>query len=231
MVKRLLLNQRGSIAPFGISLLMVVVILAVAILEREWVNYQLILAAQTADFAAESAGRMHEAYATIRVRYFQEWYTTETLCVLPDPLDPTVCLASDTWRERHTRTRTEYFHHQRVRELTGDGWKQVAGCDEDALRPNWLCTSVTVEQQEITFSEDAEAMGRQIFFRNWRNRPTAWIEADSQSLHFTFNTATGLVTAHAEVELRPMFGMVAWTHRVWVQGAAVAKAERLAIVN
>lgn len=221
MLRHLLSDRKGSIAPVGVTLLATVVILAAVILEREWINYQLALAQQTADFAAEAAGHMHEAYATINVDYYQYWYDYVPVCLTFD--DQGNCIPT-LWPVLRTETQTRQFT-AREKDLIGNGWREVAGCSDSALSPNWLCTHVEELDSPaptVVFNQQTESVGRTVFLRNWKNTAAARV-VDDDRVSVTAQGGQGKVIVTAEIELRPLFGLAAWTERVQVHGAAVTK--------
>jgi hypothetical protein len=211
-------DERGSVSPLWVALVVVVMILATAILEREWVNYKLRLASQTADFAAEAGGRAHEAWAKVTVSRYQYWWETVTDCIEQD--DQGGCIS---WE-----TRDEYHDQRSTREITDRekiiqvNWRALADCGTDGLAPNWQCNGNPASYENdrwVIFAAETEEASRQTFTVNWQDQNAAVVE----NLWVAADAGRRKVIVQVDILMRPLFGIGFWTERVTVRGAAVVK--------
>lgn len=220
MWSRLTQEERGSISPVWVSMVVVVLILATAILEREWVNYKLKLAEQTADLAAEAGAHVHEASLSISVNRYQYWYTSEAYCTEMDA--KWICKHWDYRDVFHSRSDTVQVSG-REKDLR-QNWRGLANCGASVYAPDWMCVGTpTITGRSVTFADDAPQAVQQTFHANWIDHHAAAVP----NVQVVCDGASRKVTVRVDLVLRPLFGLGVWEVTVPVHGAAVVKLSPL----
>lgn len=218
-------SERGSVTPVWVFILGMVVLLGVAVVEREWANYKLKMLEQTLDFAAEAAGRTHEGYAWVDVPVQQYYYVNE--CVEQD-LDG-VCIYEPVLHGPEPDVR----HIQGNPTELEANWRALAQCGSDPMAPNWECLTPVVTRYEMRFTIDTDRTATQTFWGNWRNQPTAFVHPSSLTIspgpQQDFLSPARYMDVSAEIEMRPLFGLVPWVHSTWKRGRAVVRLHELVL--
>lgn len=159
-------RQAGSITPVWLTLVMATLFLLILFVDREWVNYQLRKAKQTADFAAEAGA------ATAQITY-KLWIEGEEghLILVPDPnckvgeiCDPVEQWSARPWSTTCSGTLTE---------LTGSGWIRHCGCNIGSAQYYLTCFRPRELSPDVQFPATADATATATFNANWVDRPNS----------------------------------------------------------
>jgi|GEM_PF-4848942 len=215
--------QRGSVSPVFAMVLMVVILLLGAVLDREWLNFKMHLAEEIADFAAESGARRAEVWDAIVVRVRQVQYSTTERCVdpsIPNPLDP-ACPGT----ELVTTSTTRYDSRPVVAEeqvLLRD-WKALARCGSDPVEPNWSCESVLVDDRWFVYPSGTERLMRQVFEENWQDQPLSHLVNPTPII----DAGEGLTKVRVIVDISSVTGLLGWRRNMEITGAAKSRMEPL----
>ncbi len=211
-------GERGSVSPVFLALCWIVLLLLGAFLERDWANYTMKMAEQTADFAAEAGGRTHIDWAVLKVRGRQLYTEWVTVCDVKDEETGT-CLESH--QEPRTRHRYRTWTVQvNVRELlaAGDHWGRLVGCKRSqAWKPEFQCVEAVAIDRYIQFPALAEEVVRTTFAANWPNRPAAKATVTDVCL----NAGTREVQVTVNLRVRSLLGLIPWEEERRVTGHAV----------
>jgi hypothetical protein len=195
------MTQRGSVSPVFAMVLMVVILLLGAFLDREWLYYKLHLAETIADFAAESGARTAEVWDRIEVTKYQYWYVPEPLC--HDPPDCT---------QRGIIMRLESTVHSQIVEARDEeirsNWPALAGCGSNAEAPNWKCINVRQIDRRIEYPAETAALVEQVFRSNWQDQPLA--RASNHRIELV--AQRGMVNFHIDIDIRSVTGLMGWRH-------------------
>lgn len=207
-------NQQGSVSPVLAMLLMVVLLLLGAFLDREWLNFKLFLAQEIADFAAESGARTAQVWDTIRITRRQIEYVPSSIC-----LDLPAC----TKRQTILQTVTHWSYpvltaeeQQLLRE-----WRSQAGCSADPEAPNWSCEGVEVLRREIRYPSQTDYVMRTVFSSNWKDQQLARLV----TLDTHVNANERLVRVEATVEIRSVTGLMGWQRSTRIVGSAITRID------
>lgn len=223
MWRNIIRDQRGSVSAVFIALLIVVVLLTVAFLEREWANYILKMAEQTADFAAEAAARAHVVKDTVTVDR-THWVWVD--CPLDINGNPT-CLGywSPVYDQLH-------FDQMPEEELLGN-WSSMTGCGGDPFADGFRCSTL-IDERRIEFSGATDAIAEDVWTLNWPQR--AHVSAVLNQVEYS-GSADGKVSwsrvvyVSVDLDIGSLFGVIPWEHRVPVTGAAAVKMRPLVLPN
>ncbi|HYG60782.1 MAG TPA: hypothetical protein VD902_22120 [Symbiobacteriaceae bacterium] len=222
-----LTSERGSVAPMFVAILVIVLTLIIAVVDREWVNYMLKLAEQTADFAAEAGASPESRDIKATVTTTRRQKHLETYCAR---WEQDICVETGTdvvWEHQElTRTRP-------ITDFEED-WREIFGCSptDSAWRPAWKCDPPKVDAYDITFNAQSTTRAEQTLRRNWKDRPRAHLMGDDvvqtiKTHHLSaYDVDTAQVTVYAHVELRSLFFVLKpWP--VTVKGASTVRFEPL----
>lgn len=211
-------SQRGSVAPVFTVLVGVVLVLIMAVLDREWTNYMLKLADQTADFAAEAGAAPQHREVRLRVSTIrrQYWQVPREVCLAYDELG--VC--TDLTYELDTFWRDEPVTEDRPEQEFRENWREVFGCspDDNSLAPNWACDRPHLVENYMIFRDGSARQADTAFRRNWRDRPRAGLT----SLGISHNAATRQIWVQGQIEVASLFGLFA-PRRMNFGGSAVVQ--------
>ncbi|HWI52476.1 MAG TPA: hypothetical protein VNT01_10095 [Symbiobacteriaceae bacterium] len=216
-------HQRGSVSPVFAMVLMVVILLLGAVLDREWLNFKMHLAEEIADFAAESGARRAEVWDAIVVTRRQVQYSTTESCVdptIPSPLDP-ACPG----KELVTTSSTVFSDKLVVAEeqaLLRD-WKAQAECGSDPVEPNWSCESVRIGTRWFVYPSGTVGLMDQVFRQNWQDQPLAHLVSANPIV----DAGEGLTKVTVKVEISSVTGLLGWRRNVDITGAAKSRMEPL----
>lgn len=215
-------DQRGSVSPVFLSLLSLCLLLLAVFLDREWANYMMKLAEQTADFAAEAGAKAHQSWADVEMTKRQVRHFSETYCIAWDEEEEELCI--DTAERQWTETywdwvRADIRHEELLRDQS---WKErYFQCGESATYPAWECfyAQLVGEEEWLIYTEEAEPLALATFDMNWRPRSAVTV------LNRRFDPQAGakMVRLHATLEIRSLFGMLGWRRNVEIIGAAVTQ--------
>lgn len=217
-VLRWLGDERGSISPVFVTLLTAVLLLFYAVLEREWFNYNLEMAIQTADFAAQVAGRAHRAYATLRVSRLQYYFEDYYIC---DQVDAKTNACTKGHWETRTHSRWSYpVKVVPVDQLLAleDNWISLFESQRaTAYAPNWQFQGVQVLSQHLEYQEVAEEVARTTFISNWPGHASAEATVESV-LPMSNGNAIEMVV---NLRTKSLMGILPWQHQQLIYGRAV----------
>lgn len=207
-----------------------VILLGVAIIDREWVNYKLKLLEQSLDLAAEAGGQDHQLHAKIQVTRRQFRIVKEKVCEETDANK--VCTK---WKEVQ-KILGPFFDYtvieDRQRELEGVKWKDKIKCDPTPMEPQWECTEVKILERRLTFRPQAEQYAVDTLRANWRDHPSAklinWYS--SQYPMGSQLEPAGVSQVTATIRLRMLFGLAPWTADKLIQGGAVVKVKEMELI-
>ncbi|MDF2628850.1 MAG: hypothetical protein K0R39_2681 [Symbiobacteriaceae bacterium] len=208
-------KERGSVSPVFILILMVVMLLLGAFLDREWLNYKIHLADNIADFAAESGARTAEVWAEIRVTKYQYWFVPVTVCV--DEKCTVTSIRMDFQSTTETKVVTDKDAEIRR------NWPALAECGSNAEAPNWKCTSAEKVRQWVEYPASTKDLAEGVFRANWRDQSLArWTHLEA-----TPRADRGLVDVEVTLEIRSVTGLVGWRHTLTRTGSAASRIEPL----
>lgn len=196
-------SQRGSITPVFTVLFGVVLILIMAVLDREWTNYMLKLADQTADFAAEAGAAPQHREVRLRVSTIrrQYWQESREVCLAYDGNQ--VC--TDRTYELDTFWREEPVTADRPVQVFRENWREVFGCTPgtEALAPNWACDLPYLVEDYMLFTVGSTYQADDTFRRNWQDKPRASL----RELSVSHNAATRQIWVQGQLEVESLFGL------------------------
>lgn len=209
-------TERGSVSPVFIMVLMVVILLLGAFLDREWLYYKIHLAENIADFAAESGARTAEVWDTLEVTRYQYWYVPTPVCH-----DPPACTVRgvEMRLESDVDVQTVVAMDDEIR----SHWPAIAGCGSYAEAPNWKCINVRVVERRVEYPAGTPSLVEQVFRANWKDQPLAR----------AFNPRVDLVAQkrmvdfHIDIEIRSVTGLIGWRHTIQRTGSAITRMEPL----
>ncbi|HYF80799.1 MAG TPA: hypothetical protein VD973_27120 [Symbiobacteriaceae bacterium] len=209
-------RERGSVSPVFAMVLMVVILLLGAFLDREWLLYKIHLAENLADFAAESGARTAEVWDRIEVTKYQYWYVPEPVCH-----DPPACT------QRGIKMRLESAVGSQIVEAKDDeirsNWPALAGCGSNAEAPNWKCVNVRLVSRRVEYPAGTADLVAQVFQANWKDQPLA----RALSPRVEFVAQEGLVDFHIDIQISSVTGLMGWRHIIPLTGSAVTRIDPL----
>lgn len=227
MYSRLWQEQNGAVTAVWVALLGFVLLLGVATVEREWVNYKLRLVEEALDIAAEAGGQVHEVSATLKVVKRQWWEEEVAVCVTVGAEGE--CLELGT----ELVTKGPIYEYPTItglqRELEGDQWKAPANCGSDPWRPNWQCVSVEIVDRWLTYLPPSQVIALETLQGNWENQKGARV-VGTEFRQWTLQQGVdpaGVTQVTAHLQLRPVFGLLPWSYTRSVTGTAVTKVRAL----
>lgn len=216
-----MMGERGSITPVFIALLAVVLILVMAFVDREWANYALAEAIETADFAAEAGAAVHEVYADADVRVRQYYIVDVRVCD-----EENIC--HDEYNVR-VQWYTIPLQHVRAEELV-EHWRDLAGCraaapGEQVFAPELECYSAEVTNEVLEFTDETKALAERTFLQNWQQRANA--DAAIEEVHL--NARDRIIRVDVDLTVRSLFGLLPWQRKHLLSGAAVVQPRRVVL--
>lgn len=222
-MKSLLKDQSGSISAISIGLLLGAMFLLVAILEREWLNYTLKMAEETADFAAESGSRYHRVWTTLVVNRL--WFV--------EVADPPVCTVEESTGIESCQYPTHFESRSDQQVLEGwepelvETWRERAACGDPypAVPQQYRCASVQVQQRDVRFTAESDPMAQQVFQLNWRPRASVV----TRSVYPASRGETRSVTLRVDLEISSLFGIIKWRSNKTIVGRSVVNLSPLRI--
>lgn len=159
-------REAGSITPVWLTLVTATLFLLILFVDREWVNYQLRKAKQTADFAAEAGA------ATAQITYHISIVGEEgDLILVPDPncKEGEVCDPAEQWSSRPWSTTCTGS----LAELTGSGWIRHCGCNISSAQYYLTCFRPRELTPDVQFPASANETAIATFYANWVDRPNS----------------------------------------------------------
>lgn len=210
-------TECGSVSPVFAMVLMVVILLLGAFLDREWLYYKIHLAENIADFAAESGARTAEVWDTLDVAIYQIQYVPgQPACV-----DPPDC---KSW---YTPLIAVRIPGRRL-VVAEDGeirrsWPAIAQCGAIAEAPNWRCESVRILSREVRYPASTEGLVKQVFQANWKDQPLA--RALNARVDLVAQERT--VDFHIDIEISSVTGLMGWRHTITRTGSAITRMDPL----
>lgn len=205
-----------------------VILLGVAIIDREWVNYKLKLLEQAADLAAEAGGQAHELHAKLKVTRRQFRIVPKQVCTLTNA--EAVCLKWETVTEVLGPFWDYPEIEGRQRDLEGEKWKSKTRCDPTPIAPQWECTDVEILERRLRFRPEAEQYAKNTLLTNWRDHPSARLTGQPQAWQYPAGSLlepAGTSRVTTTVRFRMLFGLAPWTSDKTVQGGAVVKVKEM----
>lgn len=218
-------GERGGVSAIFVALMVAVLLLMMAILDREWLNYQLHRAEQTADFAAEAGAQSHQVWDTITVSRYHYTYIDLPLDCTTDPITGVEsCTDPSYWSGPRFDTYTVGPAEE------GDllaNWQRQASCGnpfQESPR-RYACYGVSVTDREVRFDEQTITVAGGTFALNWQDRPHA--EALLEGV--TTRAADRSVTVRVSLDLGTPFGILPWRRQAVVEAMAVVQLKPLHI--
>lgn len=223
MWRRAAAHEQGSVSAVGVALLMVLLLLVVAVLDREWVNYMMKLVEQTADLAAEAGAKAHVINATVTAKRTHAVVKTKSLCVRTDlqgKCDLTMDVDYvDEWQ--HTLMTVQRPED----EFDSNAWRALFECTpDDNPYTGWACSIPHVESYTLVFTDKTGPRARQTFERNWHDLPHARVRPEFTMVSQDPDQRTVYVAARLEVD--SLFGLYR-TETILLAGRSVVQGKTL----
>lgn len=226
--RRVRREERGSLMPVVMVLMGMVVVIGMCIGEMAHASYIIRSLQLAADRAAEAGGiaeladgtKLRESYVRMKIeqwRYYR--YNEREVCAKKKKVDPDgepgtgdeywKCTRWETVWDTGIETRTvtkegkeeefvdgEWFDTFDC--YDGEPWrhKGVWGCDGEPWIP-----SPERNNRWIEFTGRGDDVARDIFNRNWEDRPTAWVN----SIHVTQSDSNRSTDVVVQATIRPLF--------------------------
>lgn len=217
-MQRQIRDQRGSVSPVFLTLLSLCLLLMAAFLDREWANYMMKLAEQTADFAAESGARAHQSWATVEMTKRQVRQFTEAYCTGWNEAGECTDFGQRSWTETYWDWPVVEIRHEEL--LRDSTWRERHfQCGPSAAYPAWECYYARVVHERITYTAEAEPLAATTFDLNWKQRSAARVHR--VTVFPLADKAT--VEVQVQMEIRSLFGMLGWRRDVLIEGAAATQ--------
>ncbi|HEY3367377.1 MAG TPA: hypothetical protein VGK74_20155 [Symbiobacteriaceae bacterium] len=218
MNQALLRDERGSVSVVFIALLLVVTILMIAFLDREWANYTLKMAEDTADFAAEAGAGAHEVLDTVTVSRSHWDWDPGINCDPPDEKGNVTC--SGGWVSAPPDPPYQITRMPEDQML--ETWRSLAGCGPNTHwasgTGDYQCT-VALTARQVVFIDTANDIAANVFNLNWPDKAAAQATAIADYVNFECRT----VSLPVEVHMTSLFGAIPWKRTVWQQGKAIVQ--------
>lgn len=228
MVQPSLRDERGSVTPLFVAIMVIVLTLMVAVVDREWVNYMLKLAEQTADFAAEAGASPESREINVTATATRQQSYWEVVCV---KYEEGICIESWPFRRERYETVTQT---RPLRDFE-QNWRAVFGCSDsdNPWTPHWKCLNPQVDAYRIVFNAASEARVMETFDRNWQDRARVSLVGGKPGLSYvirhdaTYKADTAKVIVTAELQLRSLFFGIVPPWRDTIQGASTVRFQPL----
>jgi len=222
-MKQRIREERGSVTAVFVALMAVLLVLVIGILDREWANYMLKLAEQSADLAAEAGASrgVRDVMARVQASRSQYVITWETTCIHKD-----VKGNCDGWT---STPKIVWIYDNpvlvRPEEEFRQDWRKAFGCSPDgnAQAPNWRCDGAElVAPMWGVFHPEAEGKARDTFQNNWHDRTRASVT----NVLVQPVAANRMVYVRVSLQVDSLFNFV-HPRPVQVTGAAIVQVKPL----
>lgn len=209
--------------PVVVGLLGLVFLILALVVDRAWVNYQLQLARQTADLAAEAAagpqGRTIWSTVTVKRVHWDYVPVESDRCADPGPdTPPEDCLEFEM--DTVAVVERDVAVREGEQSLFQGDWRSQFNCGAGGY---WTCESFTVVE-EVQFHSTAPDLARQVFLSNWQDGTNASAQVSPANVVGTTRTAT----VSLDLRIKSLFGLFT-TGPIPIQGTAVVQYQHLVL--
>jgi hypothetical protein len=191
-------RQAGSISVVWLFLVLTTMLLLVLFIDREWVNYQVRKARQTADFAAEAGAAAAQITYHLQVTGRQGHPESRPVEGCAD-CPPETVWVYEPWSTHCSGAEAD---------LSGTGWLEQCGCTAHSDQVDIDCRQVQQLTPTIDWPSDVDEIVEATFWANWVDRPNSRV---IQLLPFQYERIDRrLSQLYVKVRLNSLFGGGWW---------------------